>query len=99
MIYERILFEKMDDSLLSRLANHWGITLDDVNAIEPELHPDDTKEGLLISYTCLFKDDADETILNKIPNLQDGDSVSVNNWVVEDEHTVTSFIDPLDIPE
>lgn len=85
MISESIFFEDMDYDMKQTLATLWDLRVEDIDALQPEIHPDINHEGFPVSYTATFKADADKSILARIEDLQDGNSVSVGLWDINDD--------------
>ncbi len=77
-------FDQIEAQKDRRLAELLGITEDELEQITYEIHPDQSKDGLLYGYTVQLDDDNDLSIMAKIKGLTSGSYVSLSQWDLED---------------
>lgn len=77
-------FDQIEAQKDRRLAELLGITEDELELIEYEVHPDQSKDGLLYGYIVQFDEDNDRSIMAKINGLISGSYVNLSQWDLED---------------
>jgi hypothetical protein len=68
-----------------RLASTLGISYEELDSLEWEIHEDRSNDGLLYNYRIEFYDDSDEEVLRRVKGLEDGCRVYLAPWEFEDE--------------
>lgn len=77
-------FDQIEAQKDRRLADLLGITEDELEQIEYEVHPDQSKDGLLYGYIVQFDDGNDPSIMAKVNGLSSGSYVNFSQWDFED---------------
>lgn len=67
-----------------RLASTLGISFDELEQLQWEIHEDRNKDGMLYGYRVEFYDDCPDDILDKIEGLEDGCRVNLSPWEFDD---------------
>jgi hypothetical protein len=65
----RQLDERYDEEHDARLAEHLGLTVDELGALEPEIDTNESADGLIYSYILNFPRDAPKELLAKVIGL------------------------------
>ncbi len=68
-----------------RLASTLGISYEELDCLEWDIHEDRSNEGLLYNYRIEFYDGSDSEILKRVQGLEDGCRVYLAPWEFEDE--------------
>lgn len=77
-------FDRIEAQKNSRLADHLGISEDELERIAYDIDTDYSSDGLLYGYIVRFDDDNDPSIMAKIKGLTSGSYVSLSQWDLED---------------
>lgn len=77
-------FDRIEAQKNSRLANHLGISEDELEQIAYGIDANYSSDGLPYGYIVRFDDDNDPSIMAKIEGLTSGSYVSLSQWDLED---------------
>ncbi|RRJ23756.1 hypothetical protein EIK76_06780 [Rheinheimera mesophila] len=77
-------FDRVEAQKSFRLANHLGISEDELEQIAYDIDADYSSDGLLYGYIVRFDDDNDPSIMAKIEGLTSGSYVNLSPWDLED---------------
>ncbi|MCY0914035.1 hypothetical protein [Massilia antarctica] len=68
----RQLEERYEEEQNQRLAEHLGLTVDDLDALAPEIDTNESNDGLTYCYILNFHEDAPKELLAKVAGLTPG---------------------------
>lgn len=77
-------FDRVEAQKSFRLANHLGISENELEQIAYDIDADYSSDGLLYGYIVRFDDDNDPSIMAKIEGLTSGSYVNLSPWDLED---------------
>ncbi len=89
-------FEEIHEQAMTwKLANILGITYDDIMELEWEIETDSSKDDLVYNYRVVFSDGSPKEILSKIPRLEDGHTVYLHPWELDEEYDYDEQFDAI----
>lgn len=77
--------EMREECANRRLALILGISYEELDCLEWEIHEDRSDDGLLYNYRIEFDDGSDDNVLKKVQGLENGRCVYLPPWEFEDE--------------
>jgi len=80
------LYDVQEQEADRHLAKVLGIDYDDLTQLSWEIETDESKEGLIYNYRIEFSDDNPKAILEKIKRLQDGGTVYLEPWELNENY-------------
>lgn len=82
---KELYFDMQEELRRKRLAATLGISIEELNCLEWDINSNESEDGLIYGYVLEFHKGAPKKILNKIKGLEDGRTVYLSPWDVEDD--------------
>ncbi|GJJ05645.1 hypothetical protein RugamoR64_61830 [Duganella rhizosphaerae] len=68
----RQLEERHEEEQSQRLASHLGLTLDELDVLAPDIHTNESNDGLVYNYVLNFHRESPSELLAKVKGLGQG---------------------------
>lgn len=86
--------DAMNDSEEIRIAELLGISLEELSELEYDIESDEN-DGFLYNYRIEFSENSPKNILDKIRRIQDGHTVYLNPWEVDNYYEYDELFDAI----
>ncbi len=90
-----LMIEIQEKEAGERIAKILDISFFDLVELEYEIETDESKDGLVYSYRIVFSEDSPKEILDKINRLEDGRTVYLEPWELDEEYDYDEQFDAI----